>query len=147
MPPISPDEFEEKFHSCQVSTSRKPLGLFWPQGTKSKDPEPGPKLAIPAQIDRLALLPQKLTTLNEAEEASEFLWDLLARECISFAMILTWNIVCMLPGLIFCFLWLFKLGGVTDLQTASVPMTMVFAALTIFWTLYIASLYSHSVPS
>jgi hypothetical protein len=95
----------------------------------------------------LAYLPQKLKKFDKLGTKRESFWGIYAQERICLRWVLFWNAVCISPGVVFFFLWLFELGGVTDLQTAGVPITTILSCLTLFWTLFAASIWGHSKTS
>jgi hypothetical protein len=139
-PPISTEEFYERFYSCD---GPGPLSSLLPKKSRKcgtvKDPEHGINSAVPGCLDRLVYLPQKLTKFSKSDETFEGFWNLLATERISLLRVFIWNFVCISPGIVFFLLYLFKYSHVVDLQSAAVPVTTVLSALTLFWTLFLAS--------
>jgi uncharacterized RDD family membrane protein YckC len=88
-----------------------------------------------------------VTQLDEAGVTHEEFWNILAVERICLRWVIFWNVICMLPALGFFFLWLFKLGGVKDMQNASVPLTIVIMLEGLFWTLLWASTWDQASSS
>ena len=48
---------------------------------------------------------------------------------------------CVLPMLIFFMVWVFPLNHSTNLQDPSVPLSMMLAMLSLFWSVYLGSLH------
>ncbi|KAL7801726.1 hypothetical protein V8C43DRAFT_271803 [Trichoderma afarasin] len=84
----------------------------------------------------LDLLPKKLTEFEEGGDKRESFWGLYARETISFRWVLFYNFICLLPMIIFFIIWIDPLGRGTDLQNPSVPLGLMAAMLSIFWSIY-----------
>lgn len=95
---------------------------------------------VATDIDGLAPFPKKRTTLEEAGRTRTEFWGIVPYERISFLRVFLYNLVCISPFIVFFFLWLFPLGFVNDLQSASVPVTLTLTLLTFFWTLFISTL-------
>jgi hypothetical protein len=90
--------------------------------------------------DLLDRLPKKLSMLDVNADNQEFCWGIYARERISFRWVFAYNILCILPGVTFFFVWTFIWKNKRDLQDASVPITMVFSLLSLFWSMFLSSL-------
>jgi hypothetical protein len=145
-PPISTEEFYERFYASNGTGFLRKLSLSLKEPRKgtAKDPERGSTLNSSGRLDRLVYLPQKLSKFYKSDETLEGFWNLVAKEKISFLWVVVWNLVCVSPGLIFFFLYVFKFSHARDLQTAAIPVTMILANLTLFWMLFLASLSGHT---
>lgn len=117
--PVSAYEFRDRFYkSCD-----HPHGwyLHWLQRMRHLRTSSN---TIPDARDVIPLLPKKLEELNMDDGKRELFWGLYARERRGFAWVLAYGLLCNLPAIIFFFLWLFQWGHGSDLQNASVPLTM-----------------------
>ncbi|KAI2464067.1 hypothetical protein F4781DRAFT_414221 [Annulohypoxylon bovei var. microspora] len=127
IPPVSQHEFETRFYACDSS---QPLRHWYHKcmvyGCQS--------------YDILNLLPKKKTALEEAGDKREYFWGIYAREMVSFRWVIFYNVVCALPMLILFITWIVPAGKETDLQNASVPLTMVLTMLSLFWSIFLSSL-------
>ena len=129
IPPITQHEFNKRFYACHTP---RPL-LHWYHKCK--------KLGSHSH-DVLKVLPKKKTELEEGGDKREYFWGIYARETISLRWVLFYNFVCVLPMVVFFFLWIFPLGPDVDLQTVSVPLGMMIPMLSLFWSLFLGSLYN-----
>ncbi|KAL3469347.1 hypothetical protein BJX99DRAFT_265289 [Aspergillus californicus] len=84
--------------------------------------------------DALGLLPKKKTRLESNGDKREKFWGIYAQEVICFRWVLGYNLGCMLPLVVFFFLWEFGFQG--DLQNAGTPLTLVVSMLAVFWTIF-----------
>ncbi|KAL4880350.1 hypothetical protein BJY04DRAFT_219346 [Aspergillus karnatakaensis] len=128
IPPITEHEFYSRFYACYAPSS-SPMHLLHTcrrhRGHCS---------------DALNLLPKKKTKLEEHGAQRERFWGIFAQEVVCFRWIVGYNIVCMLPMVIFLILWMLPLGYKGDLQNASVPATVMVGMLTLFWTVFLGTL-------
>ncbi|KAI1213919.1 uncharacterized protein F4807DRAFT_409698 [Annulohypoxylon truncatum] len=134
IPPISEHEFATRFYACHKSQSRyhwyhkcKALGLH--------------------STDILDFFPKKMTELEEAGNKREVFWGIYAREMISLRWVIAYHVVCALPPLVFFGIRILPAGYATDLQNPSVPLTMMFGMLSLFWSIYIGSLQTFKTAS
>ncbi|KAJ5324219.1 hypothetical protein N7476_002819 [Penicillium atrosanguineum] len=127
IPPISEHEFKTRFYACH---------------------KPRPLLHLHHECRRLGahssdilkFLPKKKTELEEAGNKREDFWGIYAREDISLRWIILYNSVCVSPLLAFFFAWIVPQGLGTDLQNPSIPLSMMIAMLSLFWSVYLSSL-------
>jgi hypothetical protein len=129
IPPLCEHEFEKRFYACHHPKST----LYWYHKCR--------RLRAQSR-DVLMVLPQKKTRLEEGGDAREDFWGLYARERVSLCMVLLYNFVCIFPLLVFFVARIapFGLGG--DWQSPAVPMSTMIAMLSLFWSVYFASLQS-----
>ncbi|KAK8023897.1 hypothetical protein PG993_011963 [Apiospora rasikravindrae] len=127
VPPISKHEFYRRFYTCFETTKRYHLHHTC-------------KLLRGHSDDVLHRLPKRTQKLELGGDKRERFWGLYAREAVSLQKVLLYNAVCMLPVLAFFFAWLFGISETTDLQGASVPVGMMAALLSLFWSLFLSSL-------
>ncbi|KAF2737011.1 hypothetical protein EJ04DRAFT_550830 [Polyplosphaeria fusca] len=135
IPPISSHEFKKRFDSCSWQFFCRRHFL---QFTKSC--HCFARTSKAHSRDVLHLLPKKLSQLDESSEQRMFFWGLYARQEISFLGILAYNIVCMSPMVWIFFMWCFVWEQKGDLQNASVPLGLMGAMLSLFWSTYLGSL-------
>lgn len=135
MPPISEHEFYTRFY------------LFNPSKLLHRHPFHRYSNCKCNKVKRkghcgeiLELLPKKLSQLDESSEQREFFWGIYAREVVCLWWVLFYNMLCMLPLMWFFFMWLFPWGHASDLQDASVPITMMIGMLSVFWSVFLGSL-------
>ncbi|KAL7790905.1 hypothetical protein V8C37DRAFT_383580 [Trichoderma ceciliae] len=128
VPPVSEHEFKTRFYACYKP---HPL-LHWYHNCKTL----GHK-----SHDLLKFFPKKLTELEEGGDGREIFWGIYAREIISLRWVLFYNFVCLLPMLAFFMVWISPLGRGTDLQNPSVPISMMIAMLSLFWSIFLSSLH------
>ncbi|CAI7654833.1 unnamed protein product [Penicillium crustosum] len=127
IPPISEHEFMKRFYACHKP---RPLLHLHHQCRKLKA----------HSSDILKFLPKKRTELEEAGNKREDFWGIYARESISLRWIILYNLVCVSPLLAFLLAWIVPRGLVTDLQNPSIPLSMMIAMLSLFWSVYLGSL-------
>lgn len=87
------------------------------------------------------MLPKKKTELEEGGDNREIFWGVYAREMPSFRMVVIYNVICILPLLVFFFLWLFPLGHGAELESAAVPLSIMLGMLSLFWSVFLGSLH------
>ncbi|KAI9375926.1 hypothetical protein BJX61DRAFT_41672 [Aspergillus egyptiacus] len=122
IPSISMHEFYARFYSCYRPNS-------WSVHSFHTC-----KRASGHAKDAIHLLPKKKTPLEEYGDKRQNFWGIYAQELISFRWVLAYNIICMLPVVIFFFVWIFGYAG--DLQNAGTPFAMTAGLLAIFWTVF-----------
>jgi hypothetical protein len=127
IPPVSEHEFKKRFYACH---QRQPL-LHWHYQCK--------KLGLQSH-DLLRLLPKKRTELEEGGDKREDFWGIYAREIISLRWVLFYNFICVSPMLAFFMVWVLPLGHSTDLQNPSLPISIMTAMLSLFWSVFLSSL-------
>jgi hypothetical protein len=78
------------------------------------------------KANRVALdaVPKRLVRINMDDGVDQHFYGLYAKEQRSFLRVAIYACLCNLPGVIFFFLWLFQWQHVSDLQNASVPLTL-----------------------
>jgi hypothetical protein len=81
-----------------------------------------------------------VSQLDENSEERKSFWGIYAREIVCLRWVLFYNLVCMLPLLWFFFMWIFPWGHRSDLQDASVLITMMIGMLSVFWSTFLGSL-------
>jgi len=119
VPPIDSHEFNRKFNACYQPRPH----LHWYNRCRS----PCHSRLV------LNLFPQRYHRLVEQGDNREEFWGLYVVERFSFFRVLAYNICCMLPSIVFFFMWLFTWKHPGDLQNASVPIMATITALTVFW--------------
>ncbi|KAH6714471.1 hypothetical protein BKA61DRAFT_482078, partial [Leptodontidium sp. MPI-SDFR-AT-0119] len=127
IPPIGPHEFYDRFHACY--NPRSAFHFLHKCASFNKRTR-----------DLLQLFPKSNSDLVEDSDKREPFWGIVARERPSIARLLLYNLACALPCLIFFFMWLFSWGHGGDLQNASVPLSVMLAALSVFWSIFFANL-------
>lgn len=135
MPPISEHEFYKRFYS-----SSPPRPLHW-HVLHSKTTRKCTQFKRRGHCrEIIELLPKKLSLLDEGGDQREFFWGMFAREVVCLRWVFFYNVICMLPLVWFFFMWIFRWGHASDLQDASVPVTMVLGMLSVFWSIFLGSL-------
>ncbi|KAK8073978.1 hypothetical protein PG994_004877 [Apiospora phragmitis] len=127
VPPISRHEFYRRFYICFEPTKRYHLHHTC-------------KVLRGHSHDVLDRLPKRTQELELGGGKREQFWGLYGQEIVSLQRVLVYNAVCLLPVLAFVFAWLFGLGSATDLQSAGVPIGIMTALLSLFWSLFLGSL-------
>ncbi len=127
IPPVSEHEFYKRFYACHEP---RPAMHFY---HKCK------KLGAHSH-DLLSCFPKKKSELEESGDEREVFWGIYAREIISLRWVLFYNSVCVAPLVVFFFLWIFPMGFVNDLQNAAIPVSMMVAMLSLFWSVFLGSL-------
>ncbi|KAK8067758.1 hypothetical protein PG996_006870 [Apiospora saccharicola] len=127
VPSISKHEFYRRFYTCSEATKRYHLHHTC-------------KLLQGHSHDVLHRLPRRTQELEPGGDKRERFWGLYAREAVSLRRVLIYNLICILPVLAFFFTWLFGIGSATDLQNASVPIGVITALMSLFWSLFLGSL-------
>jgi hypothetical protein len=136
MPPISEHEFHKRFYSSN------PFKLFHGHPFHRYSKYKCNKVNRKGHCrEILELLPKKLSQLDESSDQREFFWGIYAREVVCLRWVLFYNIICMLPLMwFFFFMWIFQWGHTSDLQDASMPITMMIGLLSVFWSVFLGSL-------
>jgi hypothetical protein len=135
MPPISEHEFYKRFYFAN------PLNIFHQHPFHRKSNSKFNKAKRKDHCcEILELLPKKLSQLDESSEQREFFWGIYAREVVCLRWVLFYNVLCILPFVWFLFMWIFPWGHASDLQDASVPITIMIGMLSIFWSVFLGSL-------
>ncbi|KAK2053220.1 hypothetical protein LY76DRAFT_639153 [Colletotrichum caudatum] len=133
MPPVTPHEFNRRFyrrfHACRCVTPRPRLFMFHRCRRQSGG----------HSRDVLDLFPKKRTKLEEGGNGRRLFWGIYAREAIALRWVLGYNFVCTLPMLVFFFVWVLRLGP-DEIQNASVPVSVMLAMLSLFWSVFFSSL-------
>lgn len=118
-PPYRWHEFYHRFYSCYDQRTY----LHWFH--KCRRPE-----FAPFEFQKLPRSKERINAgLNERKE----FWGIYARDQVMACRVVAWSIVAVAPAASFFFLWLFQLGGVEDLQNASVPLTITVGLLSLLW--------------
>jgi hypothetical protein len=118
-PPYQWHEFYHRFYACYTSGTY----LHWFHRCRR------PELA-PFEFHRLPRSKEPID--DELNERKEF-WGMYARDRVMMYRVVVWNIIALAPTTAFFFVWLFQLGNVDDLQTASVPLTITLGLLSLLW--------------
>ncbi|KAL6165452.1 hypothetical protein ACJQWK_08678 [Exserohilum turcicum] len=127
MPPITPHQFYHRFHACY---DPRPYFHFYHKCRSFNK----------FTRDHLRMIPKRELTIVEGSDKQEAFWGIFARERPSILRLLLYNFACALPCIIFFFMWLFSWGHSGDLQTASVPISVMLALLSVFWSIFFAHL-------
>ncbi|KAL4963668.1 uncharacterized protein BDV14DRAFT_201635 [Aspergillus stella-maris] len=133
IPPITEHEFYCRFYSCFKFNG---LSIHLLHSCRK---------ASGNSCDALNLLPKKKVRLEEYGDKRQMFWGIYAQEIICFRWIVAYNILCLLPMVVFLFLWIFPLGYKGDLQNAAVPLTAMVGLLTLFWSFFVGSIKFGSV--
>lgn len=128
IPPICEHEFEKRFYACYQPS---PL-LHWYHRCRG---------AKGHSYDLLNLLPKKKSDFEEGGDKRERFWGIYAREKISLRWVLLYNFICLLPMGVFFVVWIVPLRRTTDLQSAAVPLSIMIALQSLFWSLFLSSLH------
>ncbi|KAL4933233.1 uncharacterized protein BDV17DRAFT_105288 [Aspergillus undulatus] len=128
VPPISEHEFYCRFYSC-YKTNTWSVHLFH-----------SCRKATGQSCGALDLLPKKKIRLEENGDTRQIFWGIYAQEIVCFRWVVVYNVACLLPTVVFLFLWMFPLGYRGDLQNAAVPLTAMIGMLTLFWSFFIGSI-------
>lgn len=75
---------------------------------------------------------RKVATSAQSDKI-EVCYGLVARECRSFFRVVLYLCLIMAPAFWFIFAWLFEFGNTSDLQDATVPITLMLTATSILW--------------
>lgn len=102
IPPVSQHEFYIRFYGC-----RKRGSLYRSSACK--------RLQSCDTLSLLSLLPKKRSAREEGGDARELFWGIYARERVSLASILLYNVACIFPMFMFVVLWLLPLEHRGDL--------------------------------
>ncbi|KAI1413430.1 hypothetical protein F5Y13DRAFT_161266 [Hypoxylon sp. FL1857] len=122
--PIPPEIFKDIFYSCSGSGSLTHQFHFACQPLRNIAEE---------IMDRLPKRDRPVIASSDAFKLEE-LWGLATRERRSALRVLIYLVLSTSPTVAFMFAWLFGWTKDGDLQSASTPMTITVAALTLLWT-------------
>lgn len=114
-PPISPHHFQTLFYAC-------PSPCTWPF--------PHDCITLIANTANLARIPKR--TREFEKDQSSPIWGFETVFAVSFSYVLAYHVVMVAGPFIFWGLWM-KFHP-DDLQNASVPITVVIGALSLFWS-------------
>jgi hypothetical protein len=128
VPPVSEHEFNKRFYACHRRQAL--LHLHYKCRTLGLQ-----------SYDLLKLFPKKRTELEEGGDKREYFWGILAREAVGLRWVFFYNFLCISPMLAFLLVWIFPLGHNGDLQNASVPISIMTAMLSLFWSIFLSSLH------
>jgi hypothetical protein len=126
MPPIDAHEFFTNFYFCfrggQKHKHRLPFSRCYRQCRRHQAP-----------VGAAECIPKR----NRGIEQDDFdhrrgLWGLVAVERISFARVSVYHLLMLSGPFAFWFLWLYYWQNTTDLQNASVPLSVVCTLLSLF---------------
>lgn len=127
IPPIGRHQFYDRFYACY-----NPRSIFHFYHVCSDFNK--------SARDLLELFPKCQLKMVEDSDVQESFWGIVAREQPSIFRLVLYNFACALPCILFFFMWLFSWGYDGDLQNASVPLSVMLAALSVFWSVYFANL-------
>lgn len=91
---------------------------------------------LSGQTLALERLPKRRECLKWRDGTWDKFWGLYAVEAPSFSRVLMYALLCLVPWIIFFFLWLFRWKHASDLQNASVPLTISITLLVGFVALF-----------
>ncbi|OTA55095.1 hypothetical protein K449DRAFT_453147 [Hypoxylon sp. EC38] len=122
--PIPPEIFKDIFYSCSGSSSLAHRFHLACQ----------PLRHIAQEImDRLPKRDHPVIMSNDTLKLEE-LWGLATKERRSALRVLIYLILCTSPTMAFMLAWLYGWAKDGDIQSASMPLTITVAALTLLWT-------------
>ncbi|GKT97673.1 nucleoside phosphorylase domain protein [Colletotrichum tofieldiae] len=127
MPPVTPHEFYRRFYACRHA---RPALHFYHQCRP---------LGGGHSRDLLDLFPKKRSELEEGGDDRSVFWGIYAREAVSTRWVICYNLACALPLLAFFFMWVLRQGA-DEIQNASVPISIMLAMLSMFWSVFFSSL-------
>lgn len=131
IPPIGPHQFYDRFYACY---NPRRIFHFYHRCKKLNR----------SNRDLLDQFPKRKTSLIEDSDKHEAFWGIVAREQLSVFRILLYHFICVVPCVVFFFMWMFSWGHAGDLQNASVPLSVMLVALSIFWGFILANLETNS---
>jgi hypothetical protein len=130
MPPIPPKEFTRRFYACYGCP---PIPAIFHQCKRFTE----------HCKDTLDRFPKCRFEFDISKGGSrDKFWGIYAHEDIAFARVAVYNLLCMAPPLVFFFEWLLGWKHTGDLQDASIPLFVMLALLSLFWSLFLAGLSS-----
>jgi hypothetical protein len=91
--------------------------------------------------EALSLFPQNVSILDEHSGTREQFGGIYARVEVCPCGVTWYNLVCLLPPLVFFFVLLFKEISQKDIQDNSVPFGMMTGMLAIFWSVFHSNLH------
>ncbi|GIZ48233.1 hypothetical protein CKM354_001130100 [Cercospora kikuchii] len=114
--PIAEGEFRDFFYGKvqDINLTTRSWRLFRRQEILGPIPNTG----------AVSLLPKKVRKLHMRDGSRTPFWGLYAVERRSFIRVVSYFVLCNAPGMIFFFLWLFRLGYAGDLQNGAVPVQL-----------------------
>jgi hypothetical protein len=128
IPPITAHEFYSRFYNCNCPN-------IWSVHLFHRC-----RKASGCSCGALKLLPKKKTRLEEHGDKRQPFWGIYAQEIICFRWVVAYNMLCLLPMVVFLALWLLPLGYKGDLQNAAVPLTLMISMLTMFWSFFLGNI-------
>jgi len=117
--PIGRHEFHARFYRCYKPRSLLHLFHKCRKACNSKD--------------AVSLFPKRVRQFEEGGDEREKFWGIYAQERRWFISVVIYNFLCMLPSIIFVFLWLFVWDHPADLQGATGPFIASLSMLSLFW--------------
>ncbi|KAK2037002.1 hypothetical protein LZ31DRAFT_600847 [Colletotrichum somersetense] len=129
IPPVTPHEFYRRFYACRRA---RPALHFYHQCRRLGDGH---------SRDVLDFFPKKRSELEEGSDDRRVFWGIIyAREAIALRWVVCYNSACALPLLVFFFFLWVSQEGPGKIQNASVPISMMLAMLSVFWSVFFSSL-------
>jgi hypothetical protein len=127
IPPISEIEFRSRFYTCD--NLNLPSYIHYLHKCYRLD-------STCTKV--LALLPKRTSRLDLDTNERTYFWGLYAREAPAVARVFFYTVVCIIPMILFFFMWLFGWKHAADLQNASVPLFATLALLSILWSIILS---------
>ncbi|EXA50788.1 hypothetical protein FOVG_03356 [Fusarium oxysporum f. sp. pisi HDV247] len=117
IPPVHPHIFEAAFNSCT--------------GGKCRNPSPFHDCYEFEETTYIKRIPKKKTPLSPGAIDMP-IWGLEARHCISCFHVIIYHLLILVPPFVLWGWWMSRHPD--DIQSASVPMTIVLAMISMFWS-------------
>ncbi|KAF5548437.1 hypothetical protein FMEXI_4787 [Fusarium mexicanum] len=117
IPPVHPHIFEAAFNSCT--------------GGKCRNPSPFHDCYEFEETTYIKRIPKKKTPLSPGTIDIP-IWGLEARHCISCFHVIIYHLLILVPPFVLWGWWMSRHPD--DIQSASVPMTVVLAMISMFWS-------------
>ncbi|KAF5639125.1 uncharacterized protein FTJAE_4915 [Fusarium tjaetaba] len=117
IPPVHPHIFEAAFNSCT--------------GGKCRNPSPFHNCYEFEETTYIKRIPKKKTPLSPGTIDIP-IWGLEARHCISCFHVIVYHLLILIPPFVLWGWWMSRHPD--DIQSASVPMTIVLAMISMFWS-------------
>ncbi|KAF4415576.1 small s [Fusarium acutatum] len=117
IPPVHPHIFEAAFNSCT--------------GGKCRNPSPFHDCYEFVERTYIKRIPKKKTPLSPGTIDIP-IWGLEARHCISCFHVIIYHLLILIPPFVLWGWWMSRHPD--DIQSASVPMTIVLAMISMFWS-------------
>ena len=127
LPPIGKHEFYINFHRCMRGGDSHRHLLPWLPCHQPCNRFPG----IDAAVQRIPKRDRPLEAADIAERKR--LWGLVAMERVSTTRVAIWHLIILSGPFTFWFVYMCYIGERTDLQNASVPVTVVISLVSLFW--------------